>query len=212
MIDVLIADDHQISIDGIKAILKDETDIQVAGEANNGREVLDLLKANEPDVILMDINMPEMDGIEATRQISLQYPKVKVLTLTMYDEIGFIEGIIKAGAKGYILKNSGTREMLDAIRTVYEGGQYYNDEIANILIKGLQEKHREKDKADLTRRETEVLKLIAREYTSHQIARELYISFHTVESHRKNIHSKLGVKNLAGLVKYALENGLLDDD
>jgi DNA-binding NarL/FixJ family response regulator len=213
MITLLIADDHQMFIDGIKALLKNEKEIKVIGEALNGVQLLKLLEKEKPHVVLMDINMPEMDGVEATKTITSKYPKVKIIMLSMHSTKEFVAGLIEAGASGYILKNTGKRELLEAIQAVSEGKSYYSKEVTEIIMDSFKNPLRKLQNPELpqlTDREKEVLKLIAQEFSTKEIAEKLFISTNTVETHRKNIMSKISAKNMAGLVKYAMQTGLLE--
>lgn len=210
MIRIIIADDHQMFIDGVKALLENEDDLKVVGEALNGKQVLGLLEHEPADLILLDVNMPEMDGIETCKLVKQQYHDIKVLMLTMYNNAEFIYGLINVGANGYILKNTGKAELLDAIKTLYSGKTYYSKEVTETILQSLprQQEHKP-ETVPLTEREKEVLKLIVREYNTNEIAAELFISPNTVETHRKNLLSKLKAKNIAGLVKFALQTGLV---
>ncbi|MEQ8908317.1 MAG: response regulator transcription factor [Vicingaceae bacterium] len=211
MIKVIVVDDHQMFIDGIEELIKSMPDVEVVGEANNGVDLIDLLSKQAADVILMDVNMPKMDGYEATKKVAADYPESKVIMLTMHDSSQYIQKLIKAGASGYILKNTGKAELQEAIETVAKGENYYSQTVTQRIMEGLQKKEKQKSsQVELTEREKDVLKLIAEEFTTHEIADKLCISHHTVESHRKNLIAKLGVRNIAGLVKYAVENGVLD--
>jgi DNA-binding NarL/FixJ family response regulator len=212
MINVLIADDHQLLIDGIKAALAGLPDINVAAEAYNGYQVLEKLEEGIPvDIILMDINMPKLDGLSATKMVHKKFPGVKVIALSQYDEKRFVKQMVKNGAAGYLLKDS-SREVLEkAIRTVQGGENYFCDRLSMRLIS--QELKMEDTKSlfpKLTEREIEILRLIGHELSSQEIADKLFISFHTVESHRANLMSKAGVKNTAGLIRWATENDFLD--
>lgn len=212
MVNIVIADDHQMFIDGVKSLLKGEKEISVMGEALNGKLLLDLLQCKKPDIVLMDINMPEMDGIEATKQITLQFPELKVIVLSMHSNTEFIAGLIEAGASGYILKNTGKRELVEAIHRVAGGKTHFSVEITQMMMESFKnpvKKNQSHELNQLTEREKEVLKLIAEECSTKEIAEKLFISPNTVETHRKNLFSKLKVKNLAGLVKYALQTGLI---
>lgn len=211
MIKIIIADDHQMFIDGIKSLLVNEKGIKLVGEALNGKEVLSLLDKEKADIVLLDVNMPEMDGIEATKQIRQRYPLVKILMLTMYNNQEFVFGLMNAGASGYILKNTGKAELLEAIKSVNEGKTFYSKEVTETILQNFTKKPEEQrvEAAHLTEREKDVLKLIAQEYNTQEIAAELFISTNTVETHRKNLLSKLQAKNIAGLVKFAIQTGLV---
>lgn len=211
MIKIIIADDHQMFIDGIKSLLVSERDMKVTGEALNGKEVLQLLETSAADIVLLDVNMPEMDGIEATKLIRQKYPQVKILMLTMYNNSEFIFGLINAGAAGYILKNTGKAELVTAIKTVHSGKTFYSKDVTETIIQNIGQKPEEQKlvAVQLTEREKDVLKLIANEYNTQEIAEKLFISTHTVETHRKNLLSKLHAKNIAGLVKFAVQTGLI---
>lgn len=212
MINVLIADDHQIIIDGLKTILDDAEDINITAEAKDGYQVIKVLEEN-PDihVILMDINMPKLDGLDCTRQVHKRFPDVKVIALTQYSEKRFVKRMIKNGAYGYILKDSDRDILIKAIRQVNEGEKYFCDRLSFQLAS--QELKMQDTKSlfpKLSERETEILKLICKEFSSHEIAEQLFISFHTVESHRANLMLKAGAKNTAGLVRWAVENDFAD--
>ena len=211
---VAIADDHQMIIDGLCAIIDGMRGIQVIQCHSNGQLLMDALNTGttKPHVVLMDVNMPAMDGIAATRLIVENHPEVRVIMLTMHGSVDYIQKLLKAGAQGYLLKNTGARELELAIRTVAGGDPYYSEEVkATIMQNMVPKKLRSSDHIDvgLTARETDVLKLIAKELTTKEIADELHISHHTVETHRKNLISKLNVRGTAGLVKHAIEQGLV---
>lgn len=214
-ISILITDDHKIIRDGIKSMLEDKHGFEVVAEAGNGKEAVDLCGKHYIDLVIMDINMPELNGIEATRQIKEQYPQVKVLALTMMKEDEHIRQMIQAGASGYILKNSGNEELIEAIGAVMEGQHYFSNEATYSIMMDLVEtggkrKNTTGDPNDLTDRELEVLELISYEYTNHEIADKLNISVRTVDAHRRNILQKTGARNTAGLVRFAMENDLFD--
>ncbi|MEL6558481.1 MAG: response regulator transcription factor [Bacteroidota bacterium] len=209
-IKILIVDDHHMFLEGISALLNDHDTIKIVSRAESGNDALTKLSEDsEVDVLISDLSMPDMDGFDLCEQIKKLYPDIKVLMLSMHSDSSSIKKAIRAGARGYILKNTGHDELIKAITTLYEGGTYYSDRVKDNLvadISGEEEKciHEE---VRLTKREEEVLKLIAMEYTSQMIAEELFISFHTVESHRKNLMKKLRTNNLGGLIKYAIKNG-----
>lgn len=213
MIKILIADDHQMFIDGLSALAESLENVNVLGGANDGVELLKLLETQPADLILMDYNMPIMDGLECTRIIIDKYPEIKVLMLTMHHSKDYIAKALKAGAHGYILKNTGKEELQEAIEAIIAGDSYFSKEVTEQIMQGLQRKKKiQKDYqiSDLTEREKEVLILITQEMTTNEIAEALFISKHTVETHRKNLISKLNVRNVTGLVKYAVQQGLVD--
>lgn len=211
MIRVLLADDHRVLLDGLQNLLSGLDDIQCVGVVSNGKEALDFLENNPVDVILMDINMPVMDGIEATKQVSEKYPEVKIIALTMLEQGSFIRQMLKFGAQGFLLKNSGKDQVLAAIRSVALGGQYLGPEATQLLIENLKGQTEKKKEfiPRLTRREIEVLELIANGLSTAKIAESLFISFNTVESHRKNLLTKFGARNGAELIRMAAERGML---
>jgi len=211
MINLVIADDHKIFRDGLKSIFDNQAEIDVVGEAANGAQVLDLLSKQSIDVILMDISMGESDGIGTTQIIKKKYPDIKVLILSMHNESGFIIKSMEAGASGYLLKNAGKEETIRAINTVFTGDTYYSNEVSEKILAHLTQKNNNnKGSIHLTKREKEILKLIAEEYTNPEIAEQLFISIRTVDTHRRNLLEKIGAKNTVGLVKYAIKEGLLD--
>ena len=210
---IILADDHKIFLDGLHALLAAQEDLQVLATTEDGEALLHALKEHNADVVLMDYNMPGMDGLECTRLVRQQFPEVKILVLSMHNTPGHIQRILKAGAHGYLLKNTSKDELVRAISTVVEGGNYYSAEVTETIMQGLQRQEANAANyqiAKLTEREREVLILIADEKTTAEIAEELHISKHTVETHRKNLISKLQVRNVNGLVKYAVQQGLVD--
>lgn len=206
MINILLADDHYIVVEGLRSLLESETEINIVGEAKNGKEVIPILEKNKINVAVIDINMPLMNGVELTKYIQKQFPDVKILVLTMHNEIGFIRRIIEAGAHGYILKNKGKEELVKAIKSLNNGNDYLGDEVTKTLFSSI----RNNDiygEIKLTKREKEVLQLIANSFTTPKISEKLCIAACTVETHRRNLIEKTGVKNSKGLVKFAVENG-----
>ncbi len=210
---VVIVDDHKIIRDGIKSMLQSESDIQIVGEVEDGKSALKLLGSKDVDVVLSDISMPTMSGEELVKNIHQHHPGVRVLVLTMHEEEEYIRKLIDAGAAGYILKNTGGEELVKAIRSVFEGKNYFSNEVYSKLIMGdssRKTKDGESGDVHLTKREIEVLKLIADELKNHEIAEALFVSTRTVDTHRRNLLQKLNVKNTAGLVRYAVKAGIVD--
>lgn len=215
MINILIADDHTMFVDGMESILKDEPDFFVIGRSYDGPSVIQFIQNHSVDVVLLDVNLPGMNGIEVCKEITNHHPNIKVLAISMFNEESFVSEILNNGAKGYILKNTGREELLKAIRTVAKGESYFSNEVTETIMKGLMNQRKASTKNNvffpkLSRREKEVLKLIAQEFTTQEIADNLYISLKTVESHRSSLLSKLNARNSVGLVRIALENSLLD--
>jgi len=204
-ISIIIADDHQIFLDGLHSILGDVQDIKVVAEANNGVDLVKMAEVHSPDVILTDLRMPAMDGVAAVRYLNKHFPDIPVLVLSMFEEEEEIIEILKAGAKGYIPKKAGVDELLKAIRTVAANRTYYSPVIRSTIGKWIENPEISEHQKTLTKREREILKLIAEGKTSHQIAVALKLSKYTVDTHRKNIHKKLDIKSNAGLLRYAFE-------
>ncbi len=215
-INILIADDHTMFVDGMESILSGEADLKVVGRSYDGPSVLKFLEITKIDIVLLDVNLPGMNGIEVCKEITTHFPSVKVLAISMFNEESFVTEILNNGSKGYILKNTGRSELLKAIRTVAQGNSYFSDEVTSIIMNGLMNKRKSSSKSSafypkLSRREKEILRLIAQEFTTQEIADNLYISLKTVESHRSSLLSKLNARNSVGLVRIALENHLLED-
>lgn len=215
MMKILIADDHAMFVDGIESILVTESDIDIVGRCYTGQSVLDFVKEKEVDIILLDVNLPDINGIEVCKESLKMRPSLKILAITMFNEESFVQEILNNGAKGYILKNTGREELLKAIRTVSTGESYFSKEVTEIIMKGLMSKRKSNNKTaaifpKISRREKEVLKLIVEEFTTQEIADNLYISLKTVESHRSSLLAKLNARNSAGLVRVAIENNLID--
>ncbi len=211
MINVLIADDHQMFIDGLKALLKDTPGIEVVAEANNGKEVLLHCSKTPVDVVIMDVNMPEMDGVETTKELCKSNKNIKILGLSMHRDRHFIADMLKNGASGYILKNTGKKDLLDAIYSLYEGEAYVSEEVNRILLTSfLKNTAKYEVNERLSGRETEVLESIAIGLTTVEIGEKLFISKNTVETHRKNLLYKLKARNTAELVNNAYKRGLIN--
>ncbi len=199
MITVAIAEDHQALIDGIKSYVRYEDDIKIIGQANNGEELLKLVRLKQPKVVLCDIRMPKLDGIEATKTILKELPYTKVVAFTMFDQDEAVRQMLTAGAHGYILKNSSLEVVLEAIRKVASGKTYYDRKIHHPNAE------KNSTKSVLSSREREILQLISKGHTSHQIADELFIGKSTVDTHRKNMIRKLGLSGAGELLRYAVE-------
>jgi DNA-binding NarL/FixJ family response regulator len=204
-IQVALVDDHQLFRSGINFIIDDTEDIEVAFEASNGQEFLNYLMEYQPDVVLMDINMPVMDGVEATRKALEKFPELKVLILSMFGEIDYYNTMIDIGVKGFILKDIDNEELIDAIRKVNKGGSYFSQELLLQLIKNKPED----EQVELTKREKEVLELICLGYSNQEISEKLFISQRTVERHRSSLLFKTDSKNSVSLVVFAIKNGLV---
>ena len=211
-IKVLLADDHELVLDGLKLILERDDRFEVIGEAYDGEELLRKIRmAPELDIVVLDINMPKKDGIQVTREIKSTFPEVKVLILSMYNRKEFVKNLVDVGIDGYILKNAGKQELLKALETLSGGDPYYGEEVTKTIMKSYQKKKVFDNPIDveLSTREKEIVKLIANELTTAEIADQLFISVYTVDTHRKNILAKLGVKNAAGIMKFALQTGIV---
>jgi DNA-binding NarL/FixJ family response regulator len=210
---VLVVDDHTIVRDGICALLALAGDIEVVGEATNGSEALKMVDELHPDVVLMDIAMPIMGGLEATRRISRDYPKTKVLVITQHDDKEYVFPVIESGASGFISKAAASSELAQGIRSVYRGDSFLSPSVAKLLVENYQTTAGERSKKDpynqLTGREREILKLLAEGYSTQEIAGMLVITPKTVEGHKTNLMSKLGIHNRIDLVKYALRKGII---
>jgi DNA-binding NarL/FixJ family response regulator len=214
-IKIILTEDHQILRDGIKALIA-SANITISGEASTGQELWKLLDKDLPDIILMDISLPDTSGIELTRLVTEKYPEIKVLILSMYTDESFINQAIKAGAKGYLHKNTTREEMLVAIDTVLSGNDFYSDNISKIILKNYIEKAKininEIDNPNeiLSKREIEILKMFAEGFINKEIADRLFISIRTVESHKNHIMQKLNLKTQVELVKYAIRHNLIN--
>ncbi|UCH42790.1 MAG: response regulator transcription factor [Dehalococcoidales bacterium] len=211
-IKVLVVDDHTIVRDGICALLTLAGDIEVVGEAADGSEALKLVEELEPDVVLMDVAMPIMGGLEATRRICKRFPKTKVLVLTQYDDKEYVFPVIEAGASGFISKVAASAELVSGIRSIYQGDSYLSPSITKLVVENYQhggERVRNDPYQQLTTRERDVLKLVVEGYTTQEIADKLIVSPKTVEGHKTNLMAKLGIRNRIELVRYALRKGII---
>lgn len=210
MIRVLITDDHEMIRNGLSSLIRGESDIHVVETAENGKQALEFCLSRDIDVVLMDIMMPEMNGVDATRLIRKNCPNTKVLAVTINDEARFIKELLAAGASGYILKHSTKEEILRAIREVAENKQHFGADVLSKISNEFAQVDAEKPRM-LTKKESEVLKLIAQEFTNQEIAEQLGCGIRTVDTHKRNLIRKLEVKNVVGLVKYALKLGVVND-
>lgn len=210
-IKVLLVDDHDIVMDGIASIVSEGPNLQVVGKASSVDMAKELLPQVAPDLVLTDISLGESTGLELTKYIVAKYPSIKVIVLTMHDSVQHISSLLDAGAMGYLLKNVRQNELFSAIEQVMEGKQYIQQSIAVRYTKSLNAQQDAAKQSQLSPREIEIIRLIAKEYTTSQISKELFLSEHTVETHRKNIIRKTGVKSVVGLVNYAREQGLLPE-
>jgi DNA-binding NarL/FixJ family response regulator len=212
-INLAIVDDHKIFRNGLKATLEDYPDFKLLIEASNGRELIGQLATHAPDVILMDIKMPEMDGMQTTAYIHQHFKEIKVLALSMHNEDKYIVDMMKVGASGYLLKNAEPEEIIEAIQTVYDKGFYFNEHLSVTLIKQLVGPGNYIDSApqqvDLNDREIEVLKLVCQEHSNQEIADKIFLSVRTVEGYRARLFEKTGSKNLVGLVIFAIKKGII---
>lgn len=206
IISVIIADDHVIFRKGLVTILNEIQTIKVVAEASNGQSLLNSLKTKDADVILMDINMPTMDGIEATKKLRDKYPHIKVIALTMHEEIGYFNKMIEAGANGFLLKKTNRDQLEEAINTVFSGGTYFAEEFVISINKPLASPN---ENIKLSAREKEVLDFICKGYSNHEIAKTLGLSQRTIDGHRSRLFEKTGAKNAPHLVFFAVKNGLV---
>jgi DNA-binding NarL/FixJ family response regulator len=206
---LLLVDDQSIMLDGIESLLSTMDEVKVLGRCTNGKDAVAQAELLQPDLVLMDVNMPGMDGIEATKRLLKVSPGSRVLILSMYGHKEFVLEVMEAGACGYLLKNAGKNELIEALRTVASGGKYVARELATLIANGDRFKDRrgETRYGALSKREVDIVRLILQERTSQEIAEALFLSSETVETHRRNIMHKLDVRNTAGLVKYAMERG-----
>jgi two-component system response regulator NreC len=209
---VLIADDHKIMLAGLRSLLEKQTDIEVVGEAENGRKAVQMAQEKKPDVVVMDVSMPDLNGIEATKQIIESLPETRVIALSMHSDKRFVMGMLRAGASGYLLKDCASQELANAIVQVARGKKYLSPEITGVVINDFLLGGSSEEVAiaasQLSPREREVLQLIAEGWSTKQIASHLYVSIKTIETHRRQIMKKLDLHSIADLTKYAIREGL----
>ncbi|QXP79557.1 MULTISPECIES: response regulator transcription factor [Winogradskyella] len=209
---IIIADDHAMFLDGLTSILAEEASINIILTAKTGTQVIKYLRINTDekiDLVITDINMPEMDGVELNTAIKSEFPQIKTLVVSMLEDAKKIKTLTEANVNGYISKNAEKTELLKAIKSILEGENYFSPRIKQVVMEAMFSA-KSNPEISLSKRETEVLKFIAQEFTTQEIADQLFLSKHTIESYRKNLISKLGVRNLAGLTRYAVEKGMLD--
>ncbi|MBL8080036.1 MAG: response regulator transcription factor [Anaerolineales bacterium] len=215
MIRVLLAEDHAMVRAGLRALLERSGNIEIVGEASNGHEAIEMVTRLEPDLLIMDIMMPRLNGVQSAEQIRALKIPVNILILSMYSDEGLIRQALRNGVKGYVLKSSVSNELLEAIQTISNGGTYLSSELSDLITENIQNPHlaEKRDPIEiLSPREKEILQLITEEHTSAEIAKILFISEKTVEKHRTNIMDKLNIHNLAGLVKFAIKYGLANQE
>lgn len=215
-IKIVLVDDHKMVREGLKRFLEDNQDFEIVVEAENGRDCLDQLATVEADIVLTDLSMPQMNGLELTKILRKQFPKLKVIALTMMDDSQHIKQMLAEGAMGYLLKNCSEDDLMIAINKVYNGNTYYAPEVTNIILNSIRKvTPRRQSKVviemPLTVREKEVLYLILKEKTNQEIAEKLFISVRTVDAHKRNLLDKTGSRNVAGLVIFALDHELFND-
>ena len=211
---ILIIDDHQLILDGLKALIKDVPDFVFAGEANSGNVALELARSVQFDIVLMDIEMDGINGIETTHLLLQEHPTAKIIALTMYNEKGMINKALEAGASGYLLKNVNKEELVEAIKKIVSGEKYFSNEVVATLLEKISTKiiigKEVSDPDKLTKREIEVLKLIVQGLSNREAGEKLFISPRTVDTHRTNMMEKLQIKNIAGLIRYAIQHNYLE--
>ena len=208
---IAITDDHTLVLQGINSMLENTQEIEVVGLYENAKETLENIKVHKPDVLFLDINLPDINGVDLSKQLLVEFPDLKIVALTSFEDISIVKKMLKNGVHGYLLKNTDKLELIDAIKTVLSGGQYLHKDIQEKLLNlTTNKKETNSFLTSLTRREIEVLKALADELTTIEISEKLFISPKTVETHRMNIMSKLGAKNSVGIIKSAMENGLLE--
>jgi DNA-binding NarL/FixJ family response regulator len=209
-VNILLVDDHQMFIDGIKALLRNEKHFKIIDEALSGKTALEKIKSNEVDILITDISMPEMNGIELTKIVKKDYPQIKILVLSMYNDTNVANEIMMSEAEGFILKNTGKQELVSALESIANDGTFYSREVLLSMMAHLKkEKISEEETAPLTDRELEILQLICEELSSEQIAEKLFISKRTVDTHRQHIYEKTRCKTIISLIKFALRHNLV---
>jgi DNA-binding NarL/FixJ family response regulator len=211
-IKIILVDDHRMFRDGVKSVLSDEENIELVGEVGNAKDLYELLKTTNPDVIITDISMPDISGIELSKYVSENYPEINILILSMHSNEEFITKSLAAGANGYLPKDTSMDELLEAINVIYKGENYFNKNISDTLLKSLISKSKPSKEntknGTLTKREREIISHVVEGFSNKEIAGKLFISIRTVDSHKNNIMQKLNLKSSVELVKYAIKNNL----
>ncbi|MCK9421161.1 MAG: response regulator transcription factor [Bacteroidales bacterium] len=216
IIKIFLVDDHQLVRDGIKALLMSADNIGILGEASTGKECFEKIALDQPDVLILDISLPDTSGIEITRRVTMEYPDIKVLILSMYTNEDFIINSVKAGARGYLPKNTSREELLEAIQTINDGEEFFAESISKIMLKSYLRSAREDEPVlqqrpvTLTSREIEILRLFAEGYINKEISEKLDISIRTVETHKNHIMKKLELKSTVELIKFAIKNKFVE--
>jgi len=212
MIKILIADDHGVVAEGLKHLVEAQPDMQVVATVGDGRKAVRVARELAPDVVLMDLSMPELNGADATRAILEREPKCRVIVLSMYSDREYVRRALKAGAAGYVVKRSAAKEVVEAIRAVFGGGRYLSPRVADVVIDDYADDKADDPLARLSAREREVLQLLAEGRTGAEIAQRLSLSQKTVETYRARLVEKLGIRDVAGLVRFAIQRGLVSLD
>ncbi len=206
---IVIADDHKIVRDGLSLLIDKQYDFEVVGEAENGREAVEMVRMKQPDVIIMDLSMPEMNGIDAASEIAEEFPRCKVIILSMHADKRFVHGALQAGVSGFLLKECAFKELTNAVNAVCNNQSYLSPQIAHMVVAGYrQHLKRSSNGENLTTKERAVLQLLSEGYSTKEIAEKLHVSVKTIEARRRNIMEKLNISSVAGLVKYAIREGI----
>lgn len=213
---LVIADDHEIFRDGLALMLSKQKNLQLVGQAADGRDLIELLETVQADIVLTDLKMPHIDGVTATRVLLQKYPLLRIIALSMFDEEDLIVEMLEAGAKGYLLKNADKLEILEAIAQVYDDNIFYckqtSAKLASMIVKSRFNPYKDKERISFTDREREIIRLICLQYTAQQIGEKIFLSKRTVEGHRTRILEKMNVKNTAGVVVFALKHNLIREE
>ena len=210
-IKIVVADDHQLFREGLVNLLESDETIEVIGEAENGKEAIEKVFELKPHILLTDIAMPEMNGMEATRQLKKKLPEIKIIAVSMHSDKQFVKGMLEAGTDAYLLKNCTHQQLLEAVHSVYNGKKYLSEDITELVISGYLDGSNVSDDnyTELSEREKEIFLLLAEGVSTREIGEKLFISVKTVGTHKQNILEKLGLKNNSDIVKYALKKGLI---